>query len=779
MDHLCYPLKTEVEHLYIPLLCDGEAEYDGGPFSTYPSRKGWSESTRSLQWLGCSDKEFATRVQLWLYFGLLSSFCGHPVLRTVLRHVDTSDGTIRVSTLYLPRLLDNRARNSRCSHLDDEKHLLEEALRLSDLVERQVTSSKPLLSSVSCSVRVLIQTLNSAQGLKIEKLSSFQRYQVGRRWPFKFSTSIVKGWKIPVAKAIKFRMAHLGWCPFQIEDLGTKYSCNMMYYLSGLRRRGEVSHVHCDDSRCLAYNIDESQYEPRHDINCCRINCAIIQVTPTAIASIIGDNNGIPLISCYQSTEEPMQMRIIRAKPGMRYIAVSHVWSGGLGNPAHNGLPECEVRQLTCRISRLRTAISSRYSINEFTNPGNPLLFWMDTFCIPVGQPFRLARKMAINAMAEIFSGADTVLVLDPELERLPHDTMTSEQSLGHVLCSSWMSRCWTLLEASLASSWYVQFKDGAVNITKIMQHSHMKHKREFLVGLGTLQVSMGQTLNDEISSFLSEMGEVRYHRRGRYDRSEIWNLKQLEAYQAYIFATTWNNFLGRTTSKLKDLHQIWAALEDMKVAEIRNFSVDDRMKAILKCHASLPIDLLFCNCDRICDEEGVNVWAPKSPEGQRLDESFGTMKVFSDCLYISKEEASEHLRLYLIPLKYFNECGFYVDIPNKGRFWIKVRSSELCLETVDSEYKLCLVFPIRNSQSEISVSSEIHGAKFLLRSDAEGDLRLRYYGSFCMYACDGRRGVACVMESCCPLIEPLTVTTRIFIECGKLMVDLDTSCMH
>lgn len=79
----------------------------------------------------------------------------------------------------------------------------------------------------------------------------------------------------------------------------------------------------------------------------------------------------------------------------------------------------------------------------------------------------------------------------------------------------------------------------------------------------------MKRALVQELSSSLVDMGEVRYQRRGRYTRSEIWNLKQLEPFQAYYFAMAWNNFLGRTTSKPEDLHHIFARLEDIRVNSI------------------------------------------------------------------------------------------------------------------------------------------------------------------------------------------------------------------
>ena len=362
MDHLCYPSNTNVRHLRIPFLCDDQAEYDGGPFSTYAIRRGWSYEIGGLQWLQCSREELAKRVQVWLYFGLLSGFCGHVVPKNIFRGNHGMDGAPLLSTMRLPQLLDTHRREIWKTDFNEIRGLLEEALQLSDAVESQITLGQDPLSLVSCSVRVLIQTLNSTQGLHVETLSSLRRYQAGRRWPLKFSAGIMDGWKISAAKAIEDRMAFVGWCPFQIADLRQKYSCNVMYYISGLPPRSDVNHSQCDALTCVAYNIDESTCAPCHDGNYSRTECTLIEVNPDTVASIIEDNNGIPLLACCLSGEQ-LQMEVVRARPGIQYIAISHVWSGGLGNPACNGLPECEVQKLTSRIKDLRRAMSKRPSV--------------------------------------------------------------------------------------------------------------------------------------------------------------------------------------------------------------------------------------------------------------------------------------------------------------------------------------------------------------------------------------------------------------------------------
>ena len=182
--------------------------------------------------------------------------------------------------------------------------------------------------------------------------------------------------------------------------------------------------------------------------------------------------------------------------------------------------------------------------------------------------------------MALIYAGASAILVLDPELQTFSYGSVGVEQALALVLRSSWMSRCWTLQEASLSKAWYIQFKDVPIDLANAAWHLGIKKTLDFLIGQGELFPSIKRALVAELSGFLVDMGEVRYQRRGRYSRSEIWNLRQLESHQALSFATAWNNFQGRTTSKLKDLHQILAGMADVKAGALQAFSLEDRMKA-------------------------------------------------------------------------------------------------------------------------------------------------------------------------------------------------------
>lgn len=319
MDHLLYPIGTDVPPLQIPILCDHDDDPDGCSFTDFPYRRGWASESNNLGWLQCSDEALARRVQIWLYFGLLSAFCGCNVSKAYLSGVDEMTGCRYLSTARLHHLLDKR------KSLNDGQSMLREALQYSELVEQRVKSSLGSLHLISCSIRVLLQTLNSTQGLQITAIKSTQRYHIGQRWPLKWSQGLFDGWSIPPAKAILYRMAALGWCPAKVLDLSHKYSCSTLYYVSGLPVDQSIDHSRCTESGCIACNIDESIYVPRHTQACREQNCSLVETASFDVSSIIEDGLGIPLMSCSVNPDGHMQSRLARAEPRQEYFAISHV----------------------------------------------------------------------------------------------------------------------------------------------------------------------------------------------------------------------------------------------------------------------------------------------------------------------------------------------------------------------------------------------------------------------------------------------------------------------
>jgi len=77
-------------------------------------------------------------------------------------------------------------------------------------------------------------------------------------------------------------------------------------------------------------------------------------------------------------------------------------------------------------------------------------------------------RRQGITRMAEVYAGADKVLILDNTLQYEDSNISLIKMSV-RIRFSAWASRLWTLLEGRLSKDLYVQFKDKAVDIAPLV----------------------------------------------------------------------------------------------------------------------------------------------------------------------------------------------------------------------------------------------------------------------------------------------------------------------
>jgi hypothetical protein len=72
-------------------------------------------------------------------------------------------------------------------------------------------------------------------------------------------------------------------------------------------------------------------------------------------------------------------------------------------------------------------------------------------------------RKLAITGLKKTFAEADSILILDAELQKVSIKCSLMEPCT-RVLCSGWMKRLWTLEEGVAGRErLYIQFLEGSV----------------------------------------------------------------------------------------------------------------------------------------------------------------------------------------------------------------------------------------------------------------------------------------------------------------------------
>lgn len=331
---------------------------------------------------------------------------------------------------------------------------------------------------ISLSIRIIIQLITSY--LDVDSAGESQRA----------TTRIVH-------PLISQRLATNGWCPSTIRRLQDMRNDCLAYYISQMRtpQRPDFSHRSCPDTHCVASNTQLSgRYRSAHT-HAQERACDFVAVDQRKVIKILSEG-AIPLVSIKVMSDGKFQFGIHKAKGSDCYVAISHVWFDGLGNPKENALPACQVQRLAYFLQNLphphytssRDGLSERHSFTmakawgpihmngkslnwSLRKASRSQLFWLDTLCIPVatGQcdeessPIDETKKRAIDQMAIVYGQASQVLVLDYVLLRSRLAVLSEEEILARVTFSGWMGRSWTLQEGAMSPYVHFQCEDGAI----------------------------------------------------------------------------------------------------------------------------------------------------------------------------------------------------------------------------------------------------------------------------------------------------------------------------
>ena len=656
MDHLPYPKNAAVPRNEIPYICGKYEEYDLRGFLDYPVRRGWAGSPQSFQWMDCPSECVAERAQNWLFFGLLHEFFGEGYRKeSFLRRRHNTERHV-IDTTSLPESLttwvqstQQHQRNGTVSgrfgseqyfdHLDE---IFIEVESQSERVERICPESR----WITLSVKVLLQSMQHA-------VSNVDYRLVSRMYCGRVPPAIVSFLSINLKT----------WCVGQAIGLCAQYSVIMYNYLAALPRLTvNLDHEQCSKDKCTANNVDFATYNTRHSQDDCQ--CQFSGPDIGKITRLISEGS-IPLVTLAFHADGSPYFDIIKAEPGVEYTAISHVWVGGLGNFRANELPRCQLERLSKLITQVsvprrrklflglrsfiksvpplsqllfmkqvyrppfkmpernssyfREGIYDRLKLYRNQRPQR-VTFWMDTLLIPVGEANASLRNKAIQSMALVYARAKNVLVLDAELQNISLQDIPLEQASAHVLCSSWMTRCWTLQEACLSGNWVVQFKDGIFDPHVAKERAYAVRQKAIKDAAWNDQVELIQ----ESISWYDEMPGLR--RLSVLDKSQNSELMN--------FINTWNHLNRRSTSKAEDLHAIFANMLDLPAGEILRLSHDQRTKAILSTQSTLPLALLYNSGLKLNDAR--NHWVPRNIQGSLFEESRGELTATADGLLLT-----------------------------------------------------------------------------------------------------------------------------------------------
>lgn len=225
-----------------------------------------------------------------------------------------------------------------------------------------------------------------------------------------------------------------------------------LYYLSTLDRLIlRKDHSRCQISTtCQAHQMNTKTYQTQHVAGC--PGCEEHGLSSKAISAVlVPEKIFIPLITVdFRRPHCPVEILaadITQVERALPYVAISHVWSDGKGNPQRNFLPACQLQ-------RIQDCVNALYP-----SDAHPMPFWMDTLCVPVGRKFWAIRNIALNRVKAIYKCAEKILVLDDSLELIA-STIAPTEAMIRIQYSPWSTRLWTLHESRLGLNIYFQFRD-------------------------------------------------------------------------------------------------------------------------------------------------------------------------------------------------------------------------------------------------------------------------------------------------------------------------------
>lgn len=612
MDHLPQPSDPIHPVVEVPLL--SIEPYDGGDLVTYPERQGWG--ARSIaEWerlFSQPTRSFCAFLQRWLYFGILDSFLGAQTDPCVFarRQLDWASPhafAYFLTSIRLPLIIERhignvhhdplRAFGSIYPLLDIQARLSNppvQWLTVDDVMiqpsQAEIGRHQPLTTFITtfktrvqdprdpkivASINLLIGTLlmSSTNDLSTLDVGLHQEHM----W-FGFTWT---------------RLRHDGWCPSQLVVLFAQFSASGLWFISDLERpnpneehpmirvQPSGKRIGCTDeqwnprdtkvcstTKCRYRTVQQSTYRTKHVTDSCC--CMNFHADPDEIARILKNGN-IPLISSSDQTDESLQITLVESKPGLAYIAVSHVWADGLGNLEENALPQCQL----LRLSNLIRALPGESS--------NIVLFWMDTICVPPdGTGQDEAQDLAMQLMRQTYENAAAVLVLDSWLLKSPGSGRSDAEILMRIYCSLWNSRLWTFQEGLLAKQLYFQFTNLAYNLDQ-----------------GAHRVRSSNNLEPSL----------KYNLENRYSDLRDFRLRNMSTARRLLAITRTLTF--RSTSVASDEALCLTTVLNLDMARILRCPPEKRMEEFWKMLPSIPSEILRHNVERL-DVEGLR-WAPRS----------------------------------------------------------------------------------------------------------------------------------------------------------------------
>ena len=482
MEHL--PKRTgQTQSLFpaIPYLC--QDKYDEGPFLDYPHRSGLPdlkiEGTLGINsFLNIPKQQFLAAVprselepflQNWLFFGLLNE-----VLGDLYRHED-----------FITTVLDGGT----------EKTIVTTADLLSRLEEweAKITQDKDSLITVYEHIAKCLTLAHACLTIKYPDFDNDLKFHLASvaeilgfaaskacnvAWTDNSTRSLIPPhWDATVSEHFQksVLLERSNCCPSQmqmlIENFGSPQA--LSFVASCLHEDVlQLHHAPCNGNICRAGHSVTSDQLTRHVSDSC--GCEFLRVDEGLLADCL-KTGCLPLLRLKEKTNsDEMSVEVIASTNSTSYVALSHVWADGLGNPTATALPRCQLSRLKVLIDNVNFKYLNMSIALDGPEDAPEMLLWCDTLCCPVVS--KEAQSMALSLMYRTYDEATVVLVLDRSLISHRVGGMRDDEAGLRIAASRWMTRLWTLQEGALAARknnlWF-QFTKTALPAWTLYIHLH------------------------------------------------------------------------------------------------------------------------------------------------------------------------------------------------------------------------------------------------------------------------------------------------------------------
>lgn len=461
----------------------GPDEYDDQGFAGFPARSGWlvSEHPEGGNLVAKttgrppSTEETSGFLQSWLFFGVLATVFGKIGLRMRPRDFFRESGSLRLVTLVLlDRYLEDWA-EAESNRDDSSRREIHQAVAACISHAQKIILSNirtRLDGSVRASIEALCTILSKASSVIQQAPSRSTISVVGElRKLCTFRLQILDS-PFVEQEACSFAgdynsMLKLGWCPSDISRLVSQAGDSLWFgrFASTLSRRvGESAHAACNRYECALRKFDDKTYQTRHVPRC--HGCTPVPIETGKIGLLL-ERGVVPRVRIrrihHWGRSDHREGATLEVEEDGPFVAISHVWSDGLGNPRANSLPTCQLLRL----------LDLAAGVDADQDGKDGVGLWIDTLCVPLEKNKRI---LALRQMGKAYTDAQHVLVIDNELQSFSLDC-SDEEKLARVLLSGWMQRLWTLEEGVLGRDrLHFQFHEKAFTFPAHWAERHMLH---------------------------------------------------------------------------------------------------------------------------------------------------------------------------------------------------------------------------------------------------------------------------------------------------------------